>query len=190
MRTRLVLLAVAVVGAVLVFAGAAAADKPEIDTVYANGQTYYMIGPHLIQGAEQSMPNAYAHAEELYLLAYPQSALPLLALSGTVPQCDPCFHPGLPLPFVYHDHVLTGAPGLGTNGTAGAYKGPWKIIVLMYNPSFLTASFAPISTASDIDSAEAAGEFLPVNANLQHGSNPYEIETGNLLICPLVSSHA
>lgn len=190
MRTRLVLLAIAVAGAVLVFAGAAAADKPEIDTVYANGQTYSMIGPHLIQGAAQSMANAYAHAEELYLLAYPQSALPLLALSGTVPQCDPCFHPGLPLPFVYHDHVLTGAPGLGTNGTAGVYESPWKIIVLMYNPLFLTADFRPITTASDIDTAEAAGEFLPINAGLQHGDNPYEIETGNLLICPIVSSHA
>jgi hypothetical protein len=60
----------------------------------------------------------------------------------------------------------------------------------MYNPLFLTASFQPITTASDIDAAEAAGEFLPINANLQHGSNPYEIETGNLLICPIVSSHA
>jgi hypothetical protein len=190
MRTRLVLLAVAVAGVMLVSAGAAAAEKPDIDTVYANGETYSMIGPHLIQGAAQSMPNAYAHAEELYLLAYPQSALPLLALSGTVPQCDPCFHPGLPLPFVYHDHVLTGAPGLGTNGTAGVYKGPWKIIVLMYNPAFLTAGFQPITTASDIDTAEGAGEFLPINANLQHGDNPFEIETGNLLICPIVSSHA
>ena len=34
------------------------------------------------------------------------------------------------------------------------------------------------------------GEFLPINANLQRGDNPYEIETGNLLICPIVSSHA
>ncbi|HZT53835.1 MAG TPA: hypothetical protein VE995_05590 [Gaiellaceae bacterium] len=182
------MLVVAVAGATLVFAGAAAADKPEIDTVYANGQTYSMIGPHFVPGAAQSMPNAYAHAEELYVLAYPQSALPLLALSGTVPQCDPCFE--LPLPFVYHDHVLTGSPGLGTAGTAGVYEGPWKIIVLMYNPAFLTASFTPITTASGIDRAEAAGEFLPINASLQHGSNPYEIDTGNLLICPLVSSHA
>jgi hypothetical protein len=190
MRTRIALLVIAAAGALLVFAGAAAADKPEIDTVYANGQTYSMIGPHLIQGAAQSMPNAYAHAEELYILAYPQSALSLLALSGTVPQCDPCFHPGLPLPFVYHDHVLTGAPGLGTNGTAGVYKSPWKIIVLMYNPAFLTAGFAPITRAADIDVAEAAGEFLPINADLQRGSNPYEIETGNLLICPIVSGNA
>ena len=189
MRTRLVPLAVAAVAAMLFFATAAAA-KPEPEPVYANGQTYYMIGTHLIQGAAQSMPNAYAHAEELYLLAYPQQALPLLALSGTTPQCDPCFHPGLPLPCVYHDHVLTGAPGLGDNGTAGDYKAPWKLIVLMYNPAFFTASFRPITTASDIDTAEAAGEFLPINQNLQHGSNPYEIETGNLLICPLVSSHA
>lgn len=190
MRSRLVPLGIAVTAAMLVFATAAAADKPEIDTVYANGQTYYMIGPHLIQGAAQSMPNAYGHAEELYLLAYPQQALPLLAQSGSTPQCDPCHHPGLPPMFVYHDHVLTGAPGLGTNGTAGVYKSPWKIIVLMYNPAFLTASFTPIKTAADIDTAETAGEFLPINQSLQHGSNPYEVDTGNLLICPTVSSHA
>lgn len=188
MRTRL--LPFVLVAAMLALAPAATAGQPETDIVYANGQTFAMIGPHLIQGAAQSMPNAYAHAEELYLLAYPQQALPLLALSGTVPQCDPCYHPGLPLPFVYHDHVLTGAPGLGTSGTAGVYESPWKIIVLMYNPAFLTAGFTPITSAADIDAAEASGEFLPINQALQHGSNPYEVDTGNLLICPIVSSHA
>jgi len=36
--------------------------------------------------------------------------------------------------------------------------------------------------------AETAGNvFLPINSG---GSNPYEIDTGNLLICPTVSSHA
>jgi hypothetical protein len=28
---------------------------------------------------------------------------------------------------------------------------------------------------------------LPINSG---GSNPYEVDTGNLLICPTVSSHA
>jgi hypothetical protein len=133
------------------------------------------------------MPNAYAHAEELYLVTYPQATLPLP--SGYQPQCNPCFHPGLPAPFVYHDHVITGAPGMGNNGTAGAYKAPWKIIVLVYNPEYVSSrTFKPITSAADLDAAEEAGNvFVPINPG---GENVYEIDTGNLLICPTVSNHA
>ena len=169
--------------------------KPEIDPTYANGTTVYMIGPHLIVNARATMPNAYAHAEELYLVSYPQATLPapgagpITLPSGYPPQCNPCFHPGLPAPFVYHDHVITGAPGMGTHGTAGEYKAPWKIIVLVYNPVYVSSpNFRPITSATDLDAAEAAGNvFLPINGG---GSNPYEVDTGNLLICPTVSNHA
>jgi len=64
------------------------------------------------------MPNAYEHAEELYLVVYPQTSTPqpgagpITLPSGYQPQCNPCFHPGLPPQFVYHDHVITGAPGI------------------------------------------------------------------------------
>ncbi len=171
-------------------------QKPEIDPTYANGTTVYMIGPHIVPNARETMPNAYAHAEELYLVTYQQPTVPqpgagpITLPSGYQPQCNPCFHPGLPAPFVYHDHVITGAPGMGTNGTAGQYKGPWKIIVLVYDPAYSSSpNFKPITSAADIDRAEAAGGvFLPVNN--APGGNPYEIDTGNLLICPTVSSHA
>lgn len=84
--------------------------------------------------------------------------------SGYQPNCNPCFHPGIPLEFSYHDHVLTGAPGSGKNGTAGEFKAPWKIILLIYNPDVaLSPTFTPITSASDIDAAEAAGTFLPIN---------------------------
>lgn len=200
MRSRVfgLVLAFAVVGCV--FAGVAAADKPEIDPTYANGQTVYMVGPHLIAGAATSQPNLYAHAEELYLLVYPQqttpdpaTAGPIVLPSGYRPQCNPCFHPGLPAPFVYHDHVITGAPGMGNEGTAGAYKAPWKIIVLMYNPFYaMSPTFRPITSAAGVDAAEQPGMnvFVQLNADLSHGSNPYEVETGNVLICPTVSNHA
>jgi hypothetical protein len=165
--------------------------KPEIDPTYANGKTVYMIGPHIIPGARESMPNAYAHAQELYLLTYPPgtNGAPITLPSGYQPQCNPCFHPGLPLPFVYHDHVITGAPGMGNNGTAGEYKGPWKIIILKYNPEYANSpTFTPITSEAAIDSAEhAGGVFLPIN---QGPGNPDEIDTGNLLICPTVSNHA
>lgn len=175
----------------IVLPATAFASAPEIDPTYANGQTVYMIGPHLIVDARDTQPNLYAHSEELYLLSYPVPATtsgPITLPSGYQPQCNPCFHPGLPKPFVYHDHVITGAPGMGVNGTAGQYKGPWKIIVLAYNPAYAQSkTFTPIKSAADIDAAEAAGEFLPINPS---GANPYEIDTGNVLICPTVSSHA
>lgn len=168
------------------------AAKPEIDPTYANGQTVYMIGPHLINGAADTMPNAYAHAEELYLLVYitPGVTLgdPATLPSGYQPQCNPCFHPGLPPSLVYHDHVITGAPGMGKNGTAQEYKAPWKIIVLIYNPLYSNdPNFEPIKSADDIDAAEGTGEFLMINPG---ADNPYEIDTGNLLMCPTVSPHA
>lgn len=176
-------------------ASSAAAGKPEIDPTYANGKTVYMIGPHMIPFANLTMPNAYAHAEELYLLVYPQEGVPqpgsppITLPSGYQPQCNPCFHPGVPPVFVYHDHVIPGAPGMGTNGTSTGMKAPWKIILLMYNPAYVSSqSFTPIKSAADLDAAEeAGGVFLPIN---QGGENPYEVDTGILLICPIVSSHA
>jgi hypothetical protein len=176
-------------------AAVAPTGKPEIDPTYANGTTVYMIGPRLIVDARTKMPNAYEHAEELYLVVYPQASTPTPASgpitlpSGYRPQCNPCFHPGLPAPFVYHDHVITGAPGMGIDGTAGQYKAPWKIIVLMYDPAYASSpTFKPLTSATDLDAAErAGGVFLPINTG---GGNPYEIDTGNLLICPTVSIHA
>ncbi|HEX7917385.1 hypothetical protein [Rudaea sp.] len=188
----------AVLGLILVLgvfatAGIARAAKPEIDPTYADGQTYYMIGPHMIVGAMDTQPNLYAHSQELYLLSYPIPAgggAPVFA-SGYTPQCNPCFHPGLPPPFVFHDHVVTGAPGLGKNGTAGEFKGPWKVIVLQYVDSVLTdPNFVPAKSAADVDLYEAQGKFKLLNGGLTHGDNPFEIETGNVLICPLVSPNA
>ncbi len=176
----------------IVFAAQAAlADKPEIDVSYADGGVYYMIGPHMITNPS---PNLVVQSEELYLLVYPLNptgATNLGALtlpSGYQPNCDPCFHPGLPPQFAYHDHLLTGAPGLGNNGTAGEFKAPWKIIVMMYNPAIaLRGDFQPIKSEADLDAAEASGEFLPLNPGAE---NPFELETGSVLICPFVSPAA
>lgn len=169
--------------------------KPEIDPTYANGETVYMIGPHGVANAATTMPNLYAKAEELYLVVFPQTELPttnsgpITLPSGYTPQCNPCFHPGLPAPFVYHDHVITGGPGMGTHGTAGEYLGPWKIIVLMYTPTYAaSADFKPLTSESAILDAEKAGGILmEINPG---ADDPYEVDTGNLLICPTVSSHA
>jgi hypothetical protein len=166
------------------------AAAQEIDPSYANGTTVYMIGPHMITNPN---PNLLAQAEPLYILAYPVNPNgatnlgPITLPSGYRSQCNPCFHPGLPPVFAYHDHVLEGAPGFGTNGTAGDMKGPWRLIVLLYSPAVaMSPTFQPITSDGALDTAEAAGEFLPISG----GPNPYEVETGVVLICPLVSSHA
>ena len=179
------------VSALVFTARPAHAAKPDIDPTYANGQTVYMIGPHLMTNPSA---NLLAHADELYLLSFPVDTScapncgPITLPSGYQPQCNPCFHPGLPTPFVYHDHVVTGAPGAGNDGTAGEFKGPWVIIVLVYNPDFaFISSFSPVTSDEALDIAEGAGEFLPINPQ---GANHFEINTGNVLICPLVSSHA
>jgi hypothetical protein len=201
-RSRRVLVALLVVATTLVGALALNANRvppsahaaPAIDPSYANGQTVYMIGPHMITNPN---PDLLAHADDLYILAYPvnfggcaSNCPPVTLASGYQPQCNPCFHPGLPIVFGYHDHVLTGAPGFGNTGTAGSFKGPWQIIVLLYNPAVVTdAGFTPITSDEALDAAEAAGEFLPINT-APGASNPYEVATGVVLICPLVSSHA
>ena len=99
-------------------ASRASAAQQEIDPSYANGTTVYMIGPHMITNPN---PNLLAQAEPLYILAYPVNSNPVCTSdcapttlpSGYQPQCNPCFHPGLPPVFAYHDHVLEGAPAAG-----------------------------------------------------------------------------
>jgi hypothetical protein len=77
----------------------------------------------------------------------------------------------------------------GNHGTAGEYLAPWKIILLVYNPAYVASqNFQPLKSEAALDAAEHAGNvFLPINSG---GANPYEVETGNVLICPTVSKHA
>lgn len=180
--------------ALLACGSVASAGKPELDQSYAEGQIYWMIGPRLMEGVATTNPNLYAQAEELYLVVYPlqndtnDDHSPKTLNSGYQPQCDPCYHPGLPAPFVYHDHVLAGAPGLGNHGTANANKGPWKIILVEYRLGvILDLGFTPAKSVKDILDGEMNGDFQVINPG---ADNPYEIDTGNVLICPLVSPSA
>ena len=180
----------------LVPGGVATAGKPVIDESFANGEVVYMIGPHLITNPN---PKAFAQAEELYIVAYPINGTPptdttpkSLPGSGYVPQCNPCYHFGPPSQgdaFAYHDHILSGSPGFGRDGTAGTFKGPWRIILLMYNASVLDdPDFKPAMSAEELDAREEAGLFQKINLD-PNAENPYEIELPVILICPLVSSH-
>lgn len=166
------------------------AGKQDIEPCYAKGQLYHMITSYV---TTDPSPQLLAQSEELYLMVYPinpdgSTDLGAVTLpSGHQPNCNPCFHTNLPLEFVYHDHLLNSAPGLGANGTDGEFEVPRKVIILVYNPDFaLDPDFTPIKDTADIEAAEAGGEFLPVNPE---AANPFEIDTGNVVMCSFVSPH-
>lgn len=174
----------------------AASIGSRCEPTYANGQLYCMNAPHVIANPN---PNLLAQAQILYLAAYfplpagcdtsnPSTCLPETLPSGYTPNCNPCFHGDGLNAFPYHDHVVEGAPGSGTSGTAGVYKGPWVIIIVVYNPSYSNSlSFTPFKSVSAVQGGELAGDFQVINPT---ASNPYEINTGVVLICPLVQQNS
>lgn len=172
----------AAAAAVLLATAPVAMAKQSSETVWANGQEWTMIAPHAITDPSAAL---LAEAPPLYVLAFPSDGHGGWVLpAGYSPQCDPCL--GVPVP-PYHDHLLTGAPGLGTNGTSGRdYMAPWRLTLMMYNPAYvLGGSFVPVTSDEDLAGAIAKGEFLPIGPN---GS--YSVPLPVVLICPLVSPHA
>lgn len=162
--------------------GSVAAATPGTETVWANGTEWTMLTPHAIADPSE---NLLQSAPPLYVLAFPKDPITgqWLVPSNYAPQCDPCL--GVPVP-PYHDHLLTGAPGFGTNGTAGDYEGPWRVVLMMYSPSFVTGGqFQPVTSDEDLPAAIAAGEFLPIGA-----AGGFEKPLPVVLICPLVSPNA
>jgi hypothetical protein len=149
--------------------------------VYANGLTYHMNIHHINLSPN---PGELAAAQPLYVVVFPINPQGLtnlgpLAVNGYHPQCDPCFHPGLPLPLVYHDHVLNGAPG--TNATD--WQATRHPIAVMYNPGYLAAGFQPLTTVAEVKAGEQAGLFLPINGG---ASNPYELPQDVVVTIQLV----
>jgi hypothetical protein len=176
---RLILIAVAAGAFVLLPAAAPAATHTEL--VYADGQTYEMVGATLITNASPGVLSA----PPLYILGFPASGTtPITLPSGYQPQCNPC----LQEPIAYHDHLITGAPGLGTAGTAhGAYRAPWRIVVMVYTHAYAySTNFRPVTSDDQLAAAEAAGEFQVMNPG---APDPYQIWTNNVLICPVVMQH-
>ena len=152
------------------------------ETVWANGQEWTMITPHAITNPDAAL---LAKAPPMYVLAFPPDGHGgWIVPSNYSPQCDPCL--GVPVP-PYHDHLLTGAPGLGTHGTSGGdYMAPWRVTLMMYNPAYVRGgSFVPVTSDEDLSTAIANGEFLPIGPNGSY-SRPLPV----VLICPLVSPNA
>lgn len=144
--------------------------------VYANGGVYRMNIHHINLSPTAEEMSA---AQPLYALAYPinplgQTTLGALSVQGYHPQCDPCFHPGLPLQLVYHDHVVAGVPGFGDVGTAGQWQATRHPIALMYTPQYISSpGFAPLTTEAMVRAGEAAGDFLSINPD-PTAANRYE----------------
>jgi hypothetical protein len=144
--------------------------------VYVDGQTWGMYINHV-----NLTPSAgeIAAATPFYVAVFPlnpagRADLGRLTVGGGYqPQCDPCFHPGLPFQLVYHDHILSGAPGFGEDGTAGLQQGTRHPIAVMYSPATIQrADFSPLTSAAGVIAAEQAGELLPINPG---AANPYEL---------------
>lgn len=184
---RTVPIALATVVALLAGAGSSLAATSAPDLAWANGTTVYMSHPTAITDPSA---NLLASAPPLYILKFPtaQTSGPLTLPSGYQPQCDPCTSE----PVLYHDHLLTSAPGYGTDGTAGDYESPWRVVVLVYNPTYAySPTFKPVTSDEDLVSAIDAGEFLQLNSNLPADDlAAYEVLTDTVLICPVVSPHA
>lgn len=158
--------------------------------VYADGNTYTMV-------TATSMPASNPGLEKappLWVMVFAPNAIP----PGYAPQCDPCDHPNnpnLPGGGDFHDHLLPSAPGMGNGGTAGEYKAPWMITIVVFNPAFThgNSGFQPITSDGALASVETASaaalssngvpELLPINPS---GPNIFERATGTVLVCPIV----
>jgi hypothetical protein len=170
------------------FAPVVRAAGPCGETAYANGQKFCI---NLTKIITNPSPSLLKTAEPLYIAAYfplpvscdtsnPSTCGPETLPSGYQPLCNPCFHGGALNNFPYHDHVISGAPGFGNDGTAGVMKGPWILIVVAYNPTYSNQlGFTPFKSTAGISSGEAAGDFMPINPT---ASNPYEINSGVVVI--------
>jgi hypothetical protein len=158
---------------------------PVLEPMYANDSTVFMSAPQAVAaGGIQT-------SQDFYIVAYSRPTTPpdgpiTLGLNYH-PLCDPCLFPGPPVP-AYRDVVLNGAPGFGTDGTAGSFNPNWHVFVVVPTHAWLTdPSFVPVRSTAELDAGEAAGHFLPINVG---GENPFEMDTGIIFLCVLVSSHA
>jgi hypothetical protein len=168
--------------ATLAFVSGAVADT-QTENVYVDGQTYAInTGAAVIFDAS---PGLLEQSSPMFLIGFtvlPGTTGPITLPSGYQPQNN-----GLPSPVPYHDHVLTGAPGLGTSGTAGNYGAPLQIVRMQYTLAYTyDPAFVPITSVDQIAAAEAAGKLLVINAG---APDPYQLWTTTVLVRPIVGPH-
>jgi hypothetical protein len=180
-----ILVAVSILSAAVLVTSAAG---PCTEKAYANGEEFCIHVTKIITHPSKGLLKT---AEPIYIAAYfplPQgcdpsnesSCGPETLPSGYQPLCNPCFHGGALNNYPYHDHVISGAPGFGRNGTNGVMKGPWILIIVAYNSTYSNeTSFKPFMSTSGIATGEKEGDFQVINPG---ADNPYEINTGIVII--------
>jgi hypothetical protein len=178
---RCFLLSSVVAVALVLGLASAEASGPLTENVYVNGQTYAInTGAAVIFDASDGLLN---QASPMYLIGFsvvPGTTGPITLPSGYQPQNN-----GLPSPVPYHDHVLTGAPGLGTSGTAGDYGAPLRIVMMRYTLAYTyDPAFVPVTSVDQIAAAEAAGKFQVINAG---ATDPFQLWTTTILVRPILS---
>lgn len=155
--------------------------------VYGNGSTYHMNIHHINLSPN---PGELAAAQPLYVVVFPinpdgRTDRGPLTVNGYHPQCDPCFHPGLPLPLVYHDHVLNGTPASLSGTNAADWQATRHPIAVMYNPAYVFGgNFKALTTVAAVKAGEQAGLFLPINGG---AANPYELPQDVVVTIQLVA---
>ncbi len=161
----------------------AQADGPVLEPMYANDTTVFMSAPRAVAAGGINT------SQDFYVVAYsfaPPDG-PIATVNGYHPLCDPCLFPGPPVP-AYREVVLSGAPGFGANGTAISFNPNWHVFLVVPTKTWLDdPNFAPVRSTTELDAGEAAGHFLPINFG---GANPFELDTGIMFLCVLVSRNA
>jgi hypothetical protein len=153
--------------AALAFVSGAVAD-PQRENVYADGQTYAINTRATV--VFDASPSLLEQSSPMYLIGFtvlPGTSGPVTLPSGYQPQNN-----GLPSPLPYHDHVLTGAPGLGASGAAGDYAAPLRLVRMQYTPAY---TYDP-----------AAGKLAVLDPL---APDPYQLWTTTILVRPIVGRH-
>jgi hypothetical protein len=164
--------------AALAFVSGAVAD-PQTENVYAGGQTYAINTDAAVFDAS---PGLLEQSSPMYVIGFtvlPGTSGPITLPSGYQPQNN-----GLPSPVPYHDHVLRGAPGLGTSGTAGDYAAPVRLVRMQYTRAYTyDPAFVPITSVDQFAAAEAAGKLAVLDPG---APDPYQLWTSTILVRPIV----
>jgi hypothetical protein len=168
--------------AALAFVSGAVAD-PQTENVDTDGHTYAInTGAAVVFDASSGL---LEQSSPMYLIGFtvlPGTSGPITLPSGYQPQNN-----GRPSPVPYHDHVLTGAPGLGTSGTAGDYAAPLRLVRMQYTPAYTyDPAFVPITSVDQFAAAEAAGKLVVMDPG---APDPYQLWTSTILVRPIVGPH-
>ena len=179
-------LSLALIILALVVVSGVAADQPEYEPAYFNGNT---VTINAIEVPQHAPPQAQA---DLYLVVYP---IGWEELGVAPPQCNPCDHGNDGIGWDdFHDHVLDSIP---SDPGHGEFRTLWHVFAVAPAYSFITGG----DPANDDAVAAAFASHLPakseaavdalVDLTLPDGSPvAVEIDTNSYFLCSVVNWRA